>query len=129
MKANSVVSAMAVLLMGFLLSSCSPSYIGFRTGPHFHHAPWVGGGAWGGPGVWGPRPFWGPRPWLGGHRPPVIINRNFYGVPRNGYQNRSYSSPRGGYRGGYGGSFGGNYGGGYNSGGYNSGYGSSRGPR
>lgn len=118
MKTNRMLQVLTALLMVFLLSSCGPSVIGFRTGPHFSHSPWVGGGAWGGPGVWGPRPFWGPRPWAGFHRPPVIINRHFHGVPRYGYQNRSYNNPYGSYRGGYGG-----YG---NSG---PGYGGSRGPR
>ncbi|MBO0933886.1 hypothetical protein [Fibrella aquatilis] len=100
MKPNRLLSAFAALLLLIALSSCGPSFIGVRTGPHFGPGPWVGGGAWAGPGMWGPRVFRGPSPWLGLHRPPVIINRHFYGAPRYGYNNRSFGSP---YGGGYGG--------------------------
>lgn len=119
MKTNRFLSIVTALLLTVMLSSCGPSFVGVRTGPHFGPGPWVGAGAWGGPGVWGPRPFWGPRPWVGINRPPVIINRHFYGSPRYGY-NRSFGTPygRGGY-GGYGGSR--SYGPRYNGG--------SRGPR
>ncbi len=80
----------AVVLM-VILSSCGPSYVGVRTAPNPYY----------GPGFYGPRPFYGYRhaPYGFYRRPPVIIDRRTYVVPRNRYNNspnaRSYN---GGYR-------------------------------
>jgi hypothetical protein len=90
MKTIKIMPWLTAVLMVVLLASCGPSYVGVGTPP----PP---------PGYYGPRYGYGYRPY---YRPPVIVQRRTYVVPR--YNNRPYYAPNaraggyggGGYRGG-----------------------------
>lgn len=97
MKTLKFMPLLTVSLLIVLLTSCGPSYIGVRTAPVYG-------------GYYGARPNYnynyGYRPNYGYRRPPVIVQRNTYVVPRGRTYNRPSYSPNarsgrydnGGYR-------------------------------
>lgn len=102
-------------LLVLLLTSCGPSYVGVGTAPNY---------GYGRQGYYAPRPYYnyGYRPngyGYGYRRPPVIVQRRTYVVPRSRYNSRPSYAPNA-------------RSGGYNNGGYRSngpGNSRSRGPR
>lgn len=101
MKTIKLMPLLTAGLLVILLTSCGPSYVGVRTAPNYGY----------GPGYYAPRPYYnnyGYRPYAGyGYRrPPVIVQRRTYIVPRNNNSNRPTYTPNarsgrydnGGYR-------------------------------
>lgn len=89
-------------LLVMLMASCAPAYVGVGSGPAYG-------------GYYGPRPYYNYN--YGYRRPPVIVQRRTYVVPRTRYNSRPSYSPNA--RSGR-----------YNNGGYRSnGTGRTRGPR
>ncbi|RYC68281.1 hypothetical protein [Spirosoma sordidisoli] len=102
---------LTALMLVVVMASCGPSYVGVRTAP----APAYG---------YGYGPYYGVRPYPPGYyrRPPVIVQRRTYVVPRGRYYNsRPSYSPNARSNNGYRGNNG------YRSNG--NAYGRSRGPR
>lgn len=86
MKAIKLMPLLAISMLVVLMTSCGPSYVGVGAGPYY-----------------GPRPYYGYnygyRPY-GYYRPPVIVQRPTYIIPRGGYYNRPYPNARRNYGGG-----------------------------
>ncbi len=80
MKTIKRMPILVASLLVILLASCGPSYVGVGTAPSYP------------PGYYGARPYYGYnygyRPYAY-RRPPVIVQRRTYVVPRG----RSYSRP------------------------------------
>ncbi|WP_460977022.1 hypothetical protein [Spirosoma knui] len=92
MKTIKLMPLLTAVLLVMVMASCGPSYVGVGTTPP---PP---------PGYYGPRPYYGysygPRPYY--RRPPVIVQRRTYVVPRYSprYNNRPSYNPNaraGGY--------------------------------
>lgn len=97
MKTIKLMPLLTVAMLAVLLTSCGPSYVGVGANP----GPYYGYG----PGYYGPR--YGYAPYGYYRRPPVIVQRRTYVVPRGRYYNsRPSYSPNarsnngGGYNGG-----------------------------
>lgn len=99
MKTIRLIPLLTAGLLVVILTSCGPSYVGVGTTPNYGY----------GPGYYAPRPYYnyGYRPYgYAYRRPPVIVQRRTYVVPRSGYNNRPSYSPNarsgrydnGGYR-------------------------------
>jgi len=98
MKTTRLMSLMTAGLLVVLLMSCGPSYVGVNTTPNY---------GYGRPGYYAPRPYYnyGYRPYAY-RRPPVIVQRRTYVVPRLRYNSRPSYTPNarsgrynnGGYR-------------------------------
>lgn len=114
MKTRQLMPLLTAGLLVVLLTSCGPSYVGVRTAPDYRYGY--------GPGYYAPRPYYnyGYRPYgYGYRRPPVVVQRRTYVVPRSRYNSRPSYTPNA-------------RSGGYNNGGYRSNgssNGRSRGPR
>ena len=114
MKTTRLMPLLTAGLLVVLLMSCGPSYVGVGTVPNYGY----------GPGYYAPRPYYnynyGYRPYgYGYRRPPVIVQRRTYVIPRSRYNGRPSYTPNA-------------RSGGYNTGGYRSngpGNSRSRGPR